>query len=144
MFNVTEIKNAHRHRQVDKRVSISLEELFEEWPEENKPMPYFSVVPEQFQKHKSYQQLSTHEQGQFLRLCMNIARTGMRGRFINMDAATAKQMKMSEDEWQKLKTTFLSNELLLQSPDGLYLIQLELREQCLQYVRGKVTDSPIN
>jgi hypothetical protein len=135
MFNVTEIKNANRHRQADKQPPIPHEELFDEWPEDNKPMPYFSLVPEQFQRHTGYQNLSPHDQGQFLRLCLDIAKPGKRGRFINMDAVTAKQMKVTIEEWQSLKTYLLEKSLLLESPDRLYLIQPELREQCLRYVR---------
>lgn len=137
MFNVAEIKNTHRHRVKDKTPAIPFDELFEEWPEDNKPMPYFSVVPEQFQRHAGYQQLSRANRGDFLRLCLDIARPGRRGLFINSDAVMAKQMSMTVEEWQELKGNLLQHGLLLESPDRLFMIQPELREQCLQYVRRK-------
>jgi hypothetical protein len=135
MFNITEITNAHRHRLTDKKASIPEGELFEFWPEDNKPMSYFSLVPEQFQRNTSYQKLSRSEKGDFLRLCLDIHRPGERGRFAKADGAMAKRMDMVLEEWVTFQGKLLDLKLLSESLDGLYLIQPELREQCLQYAR---------
>lgn len=133
MFNIAEITNANRHRKEEKMRSIPLEELFEDSLDEDKPMPYFSVVPEQAKRHEGYQALSPNEQGQFLRLCVEIAGPGKHGRCPNMEPLIAKWLNLSVDEWRELKAVFLKKGLLIVSPDELYLVQPGLREQCLQY-----------
>ena len=137
MFDITQIKNAHRHRVADKKPAIAREELFEQWPEEAKPMPYFSVVAEQVQRDTRYQALNRGFKGEFWRLCVSIAGTGERGRFADFGPAMSKRMEMTSDEWESFRTALLANGLLALSPDGIYLIQPELREQCLQYARSK-------
>ena len=138
MFNVIEITNANRHRKVDKTLPIPEEELYEKYPEENKPMPFFSIVPEQIQKEMRYQKgLSRAEKGDFLRLCIDIHGPGERGRFIKADGVMAKRMDMALDEWLAFQGKLLDLKLLSECPEGLYLIQPELREQCLQYARKR-------
>jgi hypothetical protein len=137
VFNITEIKNANRTRISDKKQPIPLEELFEAWPEEQKPMPYFSVVPEQVRKDQRFKVLSEVEQGRFLRLCIEIAGPGERGRFANHDGIMAKRLDLDVEVWKELQEKLLSLDLLKLSADGYHLIQPELREQCLQYARQK-------
>lgn len=137
MFNITEIKNKNRHRKVDKKEAIPLDDLYELWPEENIQMPYFSVVPEQIQRDPRYQRLNRGQQGEFWRLCIGIATPGERGRFVDAGPVMAKRMGMTLEEWETFKRALLTGGLLQTTPDGLYLIQPELREQCLQYARSK-------
>lgn len=136
MFKVHEITNTHRHRVTDKKQSIPISELFNKDANENKPMPYFSVVPEQVNNDTRYQKLSRSSQGDFLRLCILIAGPGELGRFMNFSQAMSGRMDMTIDDWEKFRAELLEKCLLKVSEDGSYLLQPELREQCLLYVRA--------
>ena len=137
MFNVTEIKNKNRHRTEEKAQPIPYEQLFERSPDENKPMPYFEVVPEQFLRDARYQGLNNSDQGMFLRLALHIQGQGMGGMFQDFDPGMAQSMRVTAKEWCEFKGKLLEAGLLVKAPDEIHIVQPELREQCLQYAKQK-------
>ena len=136
MFRVSEITNAHR-RGADKqrrKMQLTNNALFKRWPCENKPMPYFSIVPEQVEREERYRSLTGNAQGQFLRLCLWLQGMGRRGMCAYFLPEIITALQIDAGEVKGLLFEFIQAGLLVKSEDGHYIIQPELREQCLHYL----------
>jgi hypothetical protein len=132
MFRTYEIKNADRRGKNDKKISpINSTELFIRRADE-RTVPYYSIVPEQFKKDARIKQLSLSEDGAFMVLCREIWKEG--ALFNNFPAGNADRMRMELNEWEALQRRLLDLGLLIMDPKCIYLVQPELREQYLQFL----------
>ena len=115
----------HKERQAAK---LTLQELCERRPDE-RTIPYFSISNEQLEADQGYQNMNGTDQGDFLRLLPMLWRSN--GLLQDFSKAIAKSMGFTEDGLEKRRQVFLSQGLLEISPDGIHLINQELRQQYL-------------
>lgn len=145
-FKVYEIKNANRRGKDAKKIEPITDRnaLFQKRDEE-RTVPYFSIVIEQFLKDDRLKKLTRNEQGLFLLLCIDIWREG--ARFNNHPEGNADRMDIDLSEWLTLRDKLINTNLLMIDSKKIYLVQPELREQYLQYIishSSYSTDTNIN
>ena len=140
MFRVSEIKNVHRRGETKhlRKPKLPPSALFKRWPCEHKPMPYFSIVPEQIERDERYRGMAANTQGQFLRLCLWLQGAGKRGMCAYFLPEIITGLQIEAGEAKGLLYDFIQAGLVVKSPDGNYITQPELREQCLHYVASPV------
>lgn len=116
MFGVDQIKNANRRGADAKKIeSIPRHDLVKRRDNE-RTVPYYSVVREQVKSDERMKKLSPIERGMFLLLCNEAWGNG--GMFQNFDQGIAKDMNITCDEWLALKQRFTSLGLLITADES--------------------------
>lgn len=132
MFRVYEIKNKNRRGKQAKRIeAIPPERLLDPLAAE-RTVPYYALVPEQFRKHREYQELKWEHKGLFRILCDELWRNG--GKIPNIDLLTPQRIGVPNDEWVSAKGLFIKIGLLAIVNNEAELMQPELREQYVQFI----------
>ena len=132
MFRVYEIKNYNRRgKDVKKIEPITKPELFHKRGDE-RSVPYFSIVREQFMMDRRIKELFPEERGTFLRLCVEIWGEG--GLMPSHNGLNADRMEMTIPDWKQFQEKLVSLGLLVEDDKAIYLTQPELREQYIQFL----------
>lgn len=128
MFRIHEILDTKRSAK-KKRNPPSVDELFEERSDE-RTMPYFSIVTEQVYADTRLYHLDALQQGLFWVFAIHALWRNY-GRCIRHSGAIAQRMRVTVTVWEELESKLLESGLLQLTPDGIYLVQPELRAQYL-------------
>jgi len=132
MFKTFEIKNYKRVEE-SKIQPIKGDKLVTFQPDE-RTLPYFEVVPEQFLADMRYNKLSRQDQGDFLRFALLLWTE--RCRHIRHAGVIAQNLGMEAEEWTGLENRLHNAGLIIITKDNNYIIQPELREQYLQTLKS--------
>lgn len=124
MFRTYLFKDSKRP-EGQKRTAITRKRLFQ-FDFDESVLPYFELVPAKLLSDSRYVGLTRQDQGDFLRFIMLLWLD--RCRCVRSSLAIALNMGMEVSEWEGLEGRLLKAKLLEVSPDGAYLVQLELRE----------------
>lgn len=127
MFKSHIYKDAKRSED-QKRTAISRNDLFTFKYGESR-LPYFELIPERVLSDSRYAALSRQDKGDFLRFVILLWLEECK--YVRFSLAIAHKMEMEVGEWESLEERLLKAKLIEVAPDGIHLVQLELREQYL-------------
>ena len=101
---------------------------------DERTMPYFSIPVEQLEAEEGYASMTGSDKGLFLRLLLILWRNN--GLLPDYSKLIARQLGVTEQEWQRLRGLFLERGLLSVSPDEVYLLNQGLRQQYLNTLQA--------
>ena len=128
MFRTFEIKNYKRTE--DRKIKHIKRDKLKIFRPDERTLPYFETVPEQFLADKRYINLSRQDKGDFLQFVLLL--WSERCRHIRHAGVIAQSLGMDQSEWVELEKRLVDSGLIFITDDGNYIIQPELREQYLQ------------
>jgi hypothetical protein len=134
MFRIHEVKNT-KQAEDDKPAPIEEDRLTSFQDIAERRMPYLSIVPEQAEADATIQGLSPEVEGQFFRLCFYVLWPAC-GAVTDHDLSIARRLRLTVQQWQKLRQLLLDAGLLEVVADGEKLMNRDLRYQYLDTLRA--------